>query len=600
MNSLKKINIDYVMYWILILFFLFMLFFSSFRDMIKDETLYFHETWLMSEVIKSGEWIGNYAVGLHGFLFKLPMALLFLLTGPSVELVTIFNILLATYVGFLFYKLSKSILKKDTYALLSTILLLTTFHFFSSTPTFLREIPSLLVVLLFIYATLKNSSKWYISILFILLLDSKEYIFFVFAIFYVLWIFINSPESKIKRVWDTIKKSFLIFLPSLIWLLLMFLTGIIPVNMYVASIIGLIDKNFAYIYAHFGLDFATSNLLEGGREIPLIQIKDSWNTVFKSTITVINVILSYIGKILYPRTFSFVGVPKVIMFPVIYTSFLLIKEYLLSKKVILKKYSYLSLMVLTWLLFYILRASHGRYLLPVIPAISIIYIYLLFNYEYTIKQKRNMLVGTLIFVILGFLFETSYVPIKIFIELFLFILFVLSILKKDRIFLRYLLIFSISMVCMGVSILFAYTQGQVYGFLNWGENRVVKDITKILPKNEKYWSNNAENQMLTSVFMQETYSNPEWKWKLDEIVPRRENLQVLGERLSYVFPVEDIEKFKSNLKDEGISKVVLYESTVKTKFVNQNYLDVFLKEDWLELINKYEFKGLNIYIFDIK
>lgn len=95
-------NYDYVMYIVLIIFFLFMLFFSSFRDMVKDESLYFNETWLMSQLLQEGKWIGNYAVGLHGFLFKLPMALIFLITGPSVEIVTIFNILLACITGLLF------------------------------------------------------------------------------------------------------------------------------------------------------------------------------------------------------------------------------------------------------------------------------------------------------------------------------------------------------------------------------------------------------------------------------------------------------------------------------------------------------------------
>ncbi len=600
LKKIKKINIDYVMYGILILFFLFMLFFSSFRDMIKDETLYFHETWLMSEVIKSGEWIGNYAVGLHGLLFKLPMAILFLLTGPSVELVTIFNILLATYVGFLFYKLSKSILKKDTYALLSTILLLTTFHFFSSTPTYLREIPSLLAVVLFMYALVRNWEKGYMGLIFLLLLDSKEYVFFVFALFYLIWLFIDSKEKGFKKVFPVIKKYILVFLPSIAWILLMFCTGVIPLNMYLASTLGLIDTNFKYFFSHFSVDLATLNLIEGGRDMPLITIRESWSFGVKGVVNIFNVFLLYLGKILYPRTFSFVSVPKVVMFPVIATSFLYIKEYFVSKKKDLRIYASLGILLIVWLLIYFLRASHGRYLLPVVPAISIIFIYLLFEYTYTQKQKRSLLIGTIIFVILGFLFETSYVLPKIFIELFIYLIFLSTILKPKKKYLKYLLISLISTVCIGVSILFAYTQGQVYGFLNWGRNRQVEDISEFIPKKQKYWSNNEENQMLTSVYIGETYAPAEWKWKLNEIVPRTENLKFLGQKTSYVFPVVDIDEFQSKLRDENITKLVLYVSRVKTKFADQNYLDVFLKQDWLELRDMKEFKGLNIYIFDIK
>jgi hypothetical protein len=311
--------------------------------------------------------------------------------------------------------------------------------------------------------------------------------------------------------------------------------------MYVASTIGLISKNFSYLPSHFSLDTATANLLEGGREIPLIQIKESWGSIAKWMIGGINVILSYIGKILYPRTFSFLSVPKVVMFPVLFTSILFVKRYIKTREKDIKRYAGLSLLILIWTVVYILRASHGRYLLPIVPAISIIYISVLYKYKYTPKQLKSMMIGTLIFVLLGFFFETSYVLLKILIEISMYILFLICMTKPKKEYFKHILVLLISSACLGVSILFAYTQGQVYGYINWGENRQVEEIAKILPKNDKYWCNNSENQMLVSVYTNERYSEPQWKWKLNEIVPRIDDLKVLGEQKSFVFPVKNKE-----------------------------------------------------------
>jgi len=595
----KDKNYDYVMYTVLIIFFLFMLFFSSFRDMVKDESLYFNETWLMSQLLQEGKWIGNYAVGLHGFLFKLPMALIFLITGPSVEIVTIFNILLACITGLLFYNLSKKVLGKSEYGVLSTLILLSSFYFFISTPTYLREIPSVFVVVLFLYSLIDNWDKWKMSLIFLLLLDSKEYIFFVFALFYLILLFIESDKKGVSRIVEVVKQYVFVMLPSAVWLLLMFTTPIIPMNMYVASTLGLIDTNFNYLFSHFNSDMATLNLIEGGREIPLIAIRESYSSFLAEIIKTINVILQYIGKILYPRTFSFISVPKVVIFPVVYTSVLLVKKYLKSKSSSIRKYAHLSLLFLIWLAIYILRTSHGRYLLPVLPVISILYIYILFKYRFTKKQKKEMIIGALIFILLGFLFEASYVIPKILIEAGIFVLFALSVINPKFKNLKYLPVILLSSACIGVSLLFSYTQGQVHGFINFGENREAQEVAKILPKQE-YWTNNDINQMLVSVYSNERFSEPQWHWQLHDIVPKKEMLKTLDEKRSFVFEVVSIDKFKKNIKRYNIEKLVLYESKIKEKYTDQEYLTTFMSQDWIELEKKYEFKGLNVYIFNVK
>jgi len=61
-----------------------------------------------------------------------------------------------------------------------------------------------------------------------------------------------------------------------------------------------------------------------------------------------------------------------------------------------------------------------------------------------------------------------------------------------------------------------------------------------------------------------------------------------------------IDKFKKNIKRYNIEKLVLYESKIKEKYTDQEYLTTFMSQDWIELEKKYEFKGLNVYIFNVK
>jgi len=210
-----------------------------------------------------------------------------------------------------------------------------------------------------------------------------------------------------------------------------------------------------------------------------------------------------------------------------------------------------------------------------------------------------MIIGALIFILLGFLFEASYVIPKILIEAGIFVLFALTVINPKFKNLKYLPVILLSSACIGVSLLFSYTQGQVHGFINFGENREAQEVAKILPKQE-YWTNNDINQMLVSVYSNERFSEPQWHWQLHDIVPKKDMLKVLDERKSFVFEIVNIDKFKENIKRYNIEKLVLYESKVKEKYTDQEYLDIFINQDWIELEKKYEFKGLNVYIFNVK
>lgn len=582
-------------------------FFAFFRDMMNDEFLYFNETYLISELFKAGEWIGAYGVGVHGFLFKIPPALIFLLTGPSVTVVTVYHIILAVLVAILSYKLFSHVLKEKTYGILATAILLSNFHFFLTPTTYLREVPSILVVLILLNHIIRKGREknFILSLLFLLLLDVKEYVFVIFALFYVVWLFIDSKEDKfLARVWDVIKQSFVIFLPSLAWIVLMFTTHVIPVNMFLASIIGLKDNTFGYLLSHFDIENSTHNALEGGRDMPLILIKDIWSPLTQFLCNMTNIVLSYIGKILYPRVFSFLSIPKVVIFPVVVSAILTLKNFIISKKkkekTELRNLALLSMLLLTWLTIYILRASHGRYLLPVVPAIAGIYLYLLFKQKLNIKQKKVIIIGTILYVSAGVYFETNYVLPKVLLEYSILTLFLTTFLKPHLEFVKYLLISLLVAGSMATAVLFSYVQGQVYGYKNLGVNRNAYEISTLLPDEGMYWINTPRNLPLILVYNGETYLKPEWKWRLHEIVPIRDSLKTYGERQALSFAVKDLKTFRKNIKKYHIEEVFMIITEVEYEaYPDQEYLEPFMSQTWLEFKEKVEYKGMVVYIFKV-
>ena len=599
---LKRINIDYLFITSLLIYVVVLFILSQFRDMISDESLYYHETYLLSELFRNGEWIGNYGVGIHGFLFKIPPAIIFLLTGPSIQVVTIYHILLSGVVAFLMYRFSFLVLKKKEYAFLATILLICNFHFVISSNMYLREIPSILVVLLLLNSILKRKNNFILGLLFLILLDVKEYIFFIFALSYVFFLFIDSKEKKFfRKIIDVFKQSLIIFSPSLLWIVLMFTTSIIPVNMFLASTIGLLNTKFSYLLLHFNIEVSTYNALEGGMNIPLIDISDSLSPFFQKIFSIVNIFLSYLGKILYPRVFSFLSVPKVVIFPAIFTSILLLKEYLSTKKEVLSRYIFLSVLLLIWILIHILRASHGRYLLPIVPVISIFFVFLLFKKKFSDKEREQIIIGTLIYASAGYFFETTYVLHKVLLEFIAFILLFLSLYKPKLEYLKYILIVFLSAVSFGSAILFSYVQGQIYGYTKFGENRNSTYLSSVLPTEDRYWINNMVNQPLISTEKKETYIFPEWKWRLIDFLPKKEMLKTYGEERSYNFVITELDEFKSNIFEYKISKVVLIVTNRDFDYYPyQEYLNVFLHEDWLELDRKESSEDMEIFIFSVK
>jgi len=226
-----------------------MLLLGFLRDAVKDEALYLQETQLMYRYLQDGRWFGNEAVGLHGFLFKVPVALLFLITGPSVWVATLFNMLLAFLAAWVFYRILRRVFGEDEWAFYGTFLLLLSYHFLRLTPTYLREIPALLVLLVFLAALLRGCHHLLAAVLLMVLLDAKESVFFMVLPGYVAWLavdgFLNRTRGLGRAAFSVSGRIVLALLPSLVYLGLMLGTGLVPLNVKVSYILGLNEGGWA-------------------------------------------------------------------------------------------------------------------------------------------------------------------------------------------------------------------------------------------------------------------------------------------------------------------------------------------------------------------
>ena len=180
---------------------------SLMRYSVKDETGFLIEAATMSDCMLEGRWFGNEAVGWHGFIFKIPAAILFTIFGRSIFIATLTNVIFGALTCWLCFGILRKLLKSTEWAFACTWLVITTFHFVLSLPTFLRDIPVMFAVLLLISAIINKRNKWLIGLCMMLILDAKEGVFFAFAPGFCMWVVLSELcsrwESEKEQKWET-------------------------------------------------------------------------------------------------------------------------------------------------------------------------------------------------------------------------------------------------------------------------------------------------------------------------------------------------------------------------------------------------------------
>jgi hypothetical protein len=566
-----------------------------FKNATLDDDLYLWETSMMADAMLEGEWIGNYAVGTHGFLFKLPVAIVFLFTPPSLLIATVFNILLACITLYLFYLLLSEYFKKGVIPLLGTILMFTNFQFILHLPTYMREIPVLFAVVLFLYFVAKKKSYWLIGFSLMLIFDAKEYVLFMLLPAYLLYLLVSQWKGlNLKTVGNYLKTYIPLLLPTVTLLLLMIFTQLIPVNMFALSPIPRVTKGgVEYHLRHFDVDYSTTNRMEDAPSIQKEIPKE------KSLIqTVFSLLTNYVGKILYPRTFSFLSIPKVILFPALFTSILLFKKAL--KK---KDNTFVVFSVLFWqfLLIYILRASFDRYLFPILPIV--IFFFILFLKDLVKEKKKYIWVIVVSFLLAlgGLFFEADYILIKLLLNVLLVVGYLLHLFfsqKGKDIFIP--LVLFVSAVSFAVVAYFFYANGQLRYYLLWGNDYEIEKVVTYFNNDEKIVLNDVGWDILPKVYRGDNQYNVEWRWDFEEWVPRKKYLKMLDRMNTFGINGKDVERDKEFVQSVGIEKVGLMVSTLEEyTFRHQGKLDEYMQSDWLELIEIVEMKNKQLYIFNV-
>ena len=210
-----------------------------FRDCRGDEILYLCESNLIASKLAAFEWFGNEPVGVHGFLPKLPVALLFIMFGPSIYAATILNVFYAAASCFAFYFLAAKILGTRRMAVCAMFLLAFSIHFIEIAQHFLMDTPAFLFCLLIMLELSRRERIWRISLLFLALVLTKEYIFIIYAFFFALWSLIPvlretfapiRPKERFLSIARYLRRMTIVFWPSALYSVMMVTTSLFPLN----------------------------------------------------------------------------------------------------------------------------------------------------------------------------------------------------------------------------------------------------------------------------------------------------------------------------------------------------------------------------------
>ncbi len=602
MQKIEKFLKRYGIYILIIFCFSLGLLSLKFKNATLDDDFYLLETSIMTEALSRGEWIGQYATGVHGFLFKLPVALIFLFTGPSLAIATVWNIILGCILLYLFYKLLTKYFGNTLYPLAGTILLFTNFQYILHLPTYMREFPVVLSLLLFLYLLISKKSYWLIGLSLLLVLDAKESVSFMILPGFLLYILISEWTGfRIKDIWRYIKIYFQTFIPTLIYLLFMLFTSIIPLNTVIFTVIpGVTQGGVEYQLQHFEVGAATQSIVrlktpEATTIQQIVQIEEETESTMQK---IFSAIVGYVGKLLYPRSFSFLSVPKIIFFPALFTSILMFKTHLKKKK---KEYISISLMLWSFLLVFVIRLSFDRYLFPILPFIFIFY--LLFLREMVRKKKTYIWIVLIssILSFIGLIFEADYVYIKLVLNILIIIGYIIYYLLHKKYSTSYMYLSClVGALTFAVAGYYFFSLGQLRQYINFGRDYEVKEVISYFEEDEIIMLNDTGWDLLPGIYRRNRKYDPEWKWALKDWVPRKKHLKIFDDMNTYPMDGKSVEEDRMFVEYYNIEKVgIVVSSLEKFTFKNQERLEEYMNTDWLELTDTIPLKNKTLYIFKV-
>lgn len=590
---------------------------SLMRDARQDETIYLRDVAVMAECLRAGQWFGNEAVGLHGFLFKLPAALLFLITGRSVFVATLVTVAAACGVCVLAYRFLLRVVKSRAWAIAGTWMLAANFQFVRLTPTFTRDIPALLAVLLFVNAVMDRRNRWTIGFLLLLILDAKEYLFFMLLPSTTVWILVDEAMLRARKtvgqyVASAGARLLAALLPATAWLVLMFCTGVVPLNMFAARVLQLTEGGRAdTATAQFNPALATRNLWK--EEAPAGDVESAASihagpsepaAGFLSVARVATTATAYARKLLYPSVFSFDGIPQPVALPALAMSVLLFCRWFRLRDT---RRMFLCLLLWTYLAVYLAMDSYPRYMLPVFPILITCFLEFLRGGIGSRRFAFGVLGAALVFTGIGLCFSGGSLPKKIVVNGGLLVVMAGAVHAAGRGTSRMKnLGLAVPAVTGGLCLLAAllntwrHPMGQVRNYRSFGYNRECERVMAQFGPQDRIWVNDAGWRHLNDFYRGEFPSNPEWEGKLKAWVPKKILLRRHTLRKTSDFWWWTLEEFRVRAKEAGIEKVGLVVSHIPDRpFAYQEFREAFDTLAWLRMERETELQNKTLRIYRV-
>jgi len=571
----------------------------------KDGSGYLVDSAVMADCLRHGQWFGHEDVGEHGILFKLPAAFLFVLFGESAFAGTFITVILAVFSAALCFYLFRLFLKSDLWALAGTWLLITNYQFIHMEGSYLRGIPLLFATLLLFIGIYKNWNKWVIGLLFVLLLDAKESMFFVTVPPFAIWVVLDEWGCEActiqQKILHIVERWVAGMLPAVVWLCLMFGTSLVPINVWVAQIFGLTVKGAAPEVWHYMPSVATENLWY--TEYPAPQIKFDIKNVLAPVLEWINLGIAYCSKLFYPDFFSFFGMPKVIAFPAVIMSFSLFRMWKRNRF-----YAGIFLVLTCWLFLFIfiVRRGHARYMFPFFPVLILFFVYFIRD-----GFKRPVFsTFVMLFTAFGVLIALRFDPnIKKVIMSFV-VLGVMSaaLVMQTRHFRFAPMVKPLIPIVIGcftilywVQFAVMNNQGPIYQYLRFGYNSQCRDVLKGFSRDETIWVSNAGWRHLPFMYRRERRMKPKWNYGYKVFLPKKALPQRFSTFHTYNFGWNDLDGFQKDIVKYDIQHLILTESILpEVSFSGADQIENLDGAAWLEKERVQEMKGKRVHVYKVQ
>ena len=313
---------------------------------------------------------------------------------------------------------------------------------------------------------------------------------------------------------------------------------------------------------------------------------------------VLGQLVTYVYKILHPRTFSLLFIPKIIVLPVVVYSIAKFRSFINEKKWALV---YLACMLWAYLGLFIVRASHGRYTFPLVPIFIIFMLLFLIDGMQNRKFFARVFIATVIYISLGQLLEVAYVS-NVALLLMLFVTYRLASNNskwKNWSYAGFIILLGGATLAGPTA--FMILRGQIDNALNYGIDYEIKDILAYADPDETIWINNIGWSNLPRFVRDDVYLDASFKWDLAEWIPKHATEETWGTQTTYSFSWgSNIEYFEDYANKLGFDKVFIIESTLPgVDFGYENQLAPLQTQDWLVLEETVPLKNKILYVFDV-